>query len=166
MVGDDAIDLLGHGAVEGPQPGLDMCDGNVQLGGHEGAGQRRVGIAVDQNAVGAQGFQHRFELLKHGACHRPMPTAMDLQIVVGLLDAQLGKEDVGHLGIEMLAGMDQYFSDRAGLGERLADRSYLDELRSGADDSGNRLHGLVSLWTRGSTKDGLPDRWQKSTVEV
>ena len=39
-VGDDAVQLLGHRAVEAPQPCLDMGEEHLALGGHERTGQR------------------------------------------------------------------------------------------------------------------------------
>ena len=52
MVGDDAVDLLGHRAIEGAHPRLDVGDRNLRLGRREGAGEGRVRVAVDEHRVG------------------------------------------------------------------------------------------------------------------
>ena len=52
MVGGDPVDLLGHRAVERPQPGLDVADGDPQLGRRKGTCQRRVRVAVDDDEIG------------------------------------------------------------------------------------------------------------------
>ena len=51
VVGDDPVDLLGHPPIEAAQAGLDVRDGQPELGGDQRAGQRRVRVAVDQDGV-------------------------------------------------------------------------------------------------------------------
>ena len=51
LIGHDPIDLLGHAPVERSQAGFDVRDRHVQLRGRERAGERRVGVAVDQHPV-------------------------------------------------------------------------------------------------------------------
>ena len=45
-VGEDAVDLLGHGPVERAQAGLDVGHGDAELGGGERGGERRVDVAA------------------------------------------------------------------------------------------------------------------------
>ena len=52
VIGDDAIDLLRHPAIEAAQPGLDVRERDVELGRRQRRGQRRVGVAVDEHGVG------------------------------------------------------------------------------------------------------------------
>ncbi len=59
MVGQDAIDLLGHGAIVAAQPGFDVTDRNPQLVRGQGAGEHRVGVAFDQHDVGPPLAQDR-----------------------------------------------------------------------------------------------------------
>ena len=49
MVGQDAVELLGHRAVEGAHPGLDVRDRDARLGAGQRAGERRVRVAVDEH---------------------------------------------------------------------------------------------------------------------
>ena len=45
LIGQNAIDLLGHGAVAVAQAGFDVSDGHAHLGAHECARERRIYIA-------------------------------------------------------------------------------------------------------------------------
>jgi hypothetical protein len=49
MVGQDAIDFLGHFAIKAPHSGLNMRHGNIKLCRSQGAGKRRIGIPVYQD---------------------------------------------------------------------------------------------------------------------
>ena len=53
MIGQNALDLLGHGAVAGAEAGLDVSEGHTLLGAHECARQRRVYIADYDDPIGA-----------------------------------------------------------------------------------------------------------------
>jgi hypothetical protein len=48
-VGDDAVDLLGHGPVEAAQAGLHVGQREEPLRGHDGGRERRVDIPVDDD---------------------------------------------------------------------------------------------------------------------
>ncbi len=52
MIGNDAITLLGHLPVEGPEPRFEVRHGQAMLGSRERPAERRVGIAVHQHPVG------------------------------------------------------------------------------------------------------------------
>ena len=64
-VGADAVDLFGHGAIIRPQPGLDVSDRDVELGGGQRPGQRGVGVAIDDDA-GRRLFQQFLAPPLHG----------------------------------------------------------------------------------------------------
>jgi len=66
-ISDDAIDLLGHRAVEAPQTCLDMRDANPELRGYDGSGHRRIHITVNDYPIRARFEQHRLDSL-HDAC--------------------------------------------------------------------------------------------------
>ena len=55
MVGEDAVELLGHRAVERAHPRLDVGDRDAGLRGGQPAGERRVRVAVDEHDVGPLG---------------------------------------------------------------------------------------------------------------
>ena len=58
---------------------------------------------------------------------------MNGEVMIGRTNAEFLKEDIRHVGVEVLTGMDQDFLN-AGFAEGLADRSDLDELRSRSND--------------------------------
>ena len=61
----DAVELLGHRAVEGAHAGLDVGDRDPRLRRGERAGERRVRVAVDEHRVG---------LLRRAAARRAPPS--------------------------------------------------------------------------------------------
>lgn len=138
-VGEDAVDLLGHGHVEAAQPGFDMRHGDVQLGGGQRAGQGGIGVAIDQHGIGALVLQHFFDLDQHAPGHGAVAAAVNVQKVVGLFHAQLGKEDVGHVGVKVLAGVHQHFLQASGLRHSERNHAGLDELWARAQD-GDDFH--------------------------
>ena len=74
LVGEDAVDLLGHGAVEAPHPGLDVRHRMPFFCRHERRGERGVHVAVDHDPVGGVALEHRLE---RRACILPVCTACD-----------------------------------------------------------------------------------------
>ena len=64
-VGDDAVDLLGHRAVEAAQARLDVADRDAELRGHERGGERRVDVAGHEHDVGLGVERDRLEALHH-----------------------------------------------------------------------------------------------------
>ena len=61
LVGEDAVDLLRHGAVEAAQPGLDMGDRDAELRRDERGGQRRVDVAGHEARGRARSPSDRLE---------------------------------------------------------------------------------------------------------
>ena len=53
LVGDDAVDLLRHRAVEAPQARLDVCVRDAELDEHERRRKRRVDVARHEREVGS-----------------------------------------------------------------------------------------------------------------
>ena len=58
MIGEDAVVLFGHGAVEAAQAGFDVRHGDVEFHRRECPRERGVGVAVDQHPVRALAEQH------------------------------------------------------------------------------------------------------------
>ncbi len=104
-VGDEAVDLLRHVADEAAQARLDVRDGDAEFGGGERAGERAVGVAVDDDGVGRFALHHRLKSLEHLRRLARVRAGADAEVVVGLRQRQLLEEDVGHAGIVMLAGV-------------------------------------------------------------
>lgn len=139
-VGQDAVDLLRHCHVEAAQARFDVRHRDVQLGGGQRACQGGVGVAIDQHHIGLFLQQHFFNGFQHAPGHRAMGAAMDVQKIIGLVHAQLGKKHVGHVGVKVLAGVHQHLSQTRCCGNGVANHAGLDELWAGAQD-GEDFHG-------------------------
>ena len=78
VVGHDPVELLGHPPVEAAQAGLDVRDRDAELRRGQGAGERRVRVAVDEDGVGPLGEQDGLEGHQHprrsGRAWPPPPT--------------------------------------------------------------------------------------------
>lgn len=76
----------------------------------------------------------------------------------------LGRQDVGHVGVEILAGMHRHLNQARRLGHRVRDQTGLDELRTYAQNGENFfkvLGMLVIYWGLGR---GLnPEEPQQAT---
>ncbi|KAG1165114.1 hypothetical protein G6F35_018963 [Rhizopus arrhizus] len=81
----------------------------MQLGGHQGAGQRRVGVAVDQDRVRTFVLHDAFQFDQHAAGHLAVAASVYVQLMLGLLHAEFVEEHIRHVGVEVLARMDQHF---------------------------------------------------------
>ena len=173
-----AVDLFRHAAVEAAQAGLDVRQSDVQLGGGDRAGQRRVGVAVEQDDVRLLFEQDRFEPGDHDAGLFAMPAAADPQVVRRRRDAQLVEEHLRHVGVIMLAGvhdaLDQPHGRLGGIvrGDGAADGGGLHELRSrtdhGDDANGIQIRDLRSIISDARSCDlrmvAQPDAYQSSTL--
>ena len=134
-VGQDAVDLLGHRAVERAQPRLDVADSNAQLGRHDRGGERRVDIAGNEHDVRPPLQQHGLEPLHDARCRRCMGASPDVEPDVGLANPEFVEEHLRHGGVVMLTGMDERVFERLGtLGQSRDDRRDLHEVGTGADD--------------------------------
>jgi hypothetical protein len=64
-VGEDPVDLLRHGPVEAPEPGLYVGHGDTELRAGEGAGQGRVDVTHHEDEVGPGAAERVCELTHH-----------------------------------------------------------------------------------------------------
>jgi hypothetical protein len=132
VVGEDAVDLLGHRAIEGAHPGLDVGDRHVGLGGRKPAGERRVRVAVDEDEVGLLDGDERTERGEHPRRLIGVRAAVDAELALGPRHAELVDEDRRELVVVVLAGVDEQL---VVLGAQQArDGGRLDELRAVPDD--------------------------------
>ena len=133
MVGDHAVDLLGHPPVERTQPGLDVRDGDAVLGSDQGGGKRRIRVAIDEDGIGSGIAQDRVEGDQHPRGllgPRPSP---DIEVMVRRRQPELAEEGSRHRIVPVLTRVDELESNRArrsGL-----QRRRLDELGSRPDDA-------------------------------
>ncbi len=107
----------------------------LKFGGRQGAGQRRIGIAIDQDGIGLFGHQHGFDAFGHTARHRAMAQTMDIQMISRPGNRHLLEKNVRHAGIEMLTRMEDFLLYPRMGRDGAADHGGLDELRPRADDS-------------------------------
>jgi len=143
VVGEHAVVLLGHGAVEAAEPGLDVRHAHPQLGRRECARQRGIGVAVDQGPVRPLRLKHLFDPDQHLPGLPAVPARPDAQRIVRLGDGELLEEAMGHLRVIVLPRVDQDLRVAGPWGAQDATHGRsLDELRSGADDC-NDLHNIT-----------------------
>ncbi len=141
-VGQDPVDLLGH-RREAAQSGLDVGHGEVQLGGCQGGGQGGVGVPEDHDQVGGLGHQDLFDLLQHPAGHGPVAGAAHAQVVVRGRQLQLLEEDLRHVLVVVLAGVDH--AGPAEARQEAGQRGQLYELGSGSDHQRQASHSGTSV---------------------
>lgn len=137
LVGDEAVDLLGHRHVEGAQAGLDVGEGDAELARHEGSGHGGVDVAVDDDEVGAALGEELLEGDHHLGRLGAVRAGTDTEIDVGLGDAQLAEEDVRHLVVVVLAGVHEQLLDVVS-GQGLEDRGGLGEVGTRTGDVHNK----------------------------
>ena len=164
-VGDEAVDLLGHAHVAATQAGFHVGHRNVELLGVDGAGQGGVHIAHHQHTVGAGLLADLLEGHHDLGGLGGMAAATGLQVVIGLGNAQLVKEDVAHFPVVVLAGMDD--AEVEAIGPRLQgshDRRDLHEVGTGAGNEVDQRTGhseapkLIEKYNRATFKHYLATR--------
>ena len=132
MIGDDAVELLGHRAIERAHARLDVRHRDAGLGGGERAGERRVRVAVDEHRVGPLVAQQLAERAEHAARLLGVRAAAERQLDLGRRHVELAHEDRRELVVVVLAGVDEQLV--VGGAQRPRDGRGLDELRPVADD--------------------------------
>ena len=110
-VRDEPIDLFRHGAVTGAEAGLDVGDGNVELGGRQRRRQRGVHIPHHERQVCLQCLEDGFEASHDfGRLDRVRP-GPDTEVEVRRRDFELLEELRRHLIVIVLAGVHEDRSD-------------------------------------------------------
>ena len=143
-VGHEAVDLLGHRAVAAAQAGLDVRDGQLCLLRDDGAGERGVHVADDE--------RHRGDVVRDALLvrhHDPggllgVRSAAGAHEHVGLRDAEFLEEDLVHVPVVVLAGVDDLEGHAARL-HRPHDGGDLHEVGAGAGDQVDRIHRFSGL---------------------
>ena len=132
VVGDDAVDLLGHATVEAPEPGLHVGDGDAGLRPDQRTGESGVRVAVHEDGVRPCGVDHPLERKEHPPDLLDPAPAADPQAVVGRAQVELREEGPRERRVPVLARVDEdHVVARA---ERRRQGRGLDELRTRADD--------------------------------
>ena len=84
-----------------------MCDRDVELDGRERARERRVDVARDDHEVGLLRFDHGGDARERTRCLLRMAARADPEEDVRLGHPELAEEDVGHLLVVVLSGVDE-----------------------------------------------------------
>jgi hypothetical protein len=132
MIGQHAVELLGHRPVVGAHPRLDVGDRDAGLGSGQRAGQRRVRVAVDQHDVRRLGREQRLERRQHPRRLRGVRAATGVQAVLRPRQPELVEEHPRERVVVVLPRVHQHLLGRRA--QPLRDRRRLDELRAVADD--------------------------------
>ncbi|CPU67116.1 Uncharacterised protein [Mycobacteroides abscessus] len=134
VVREDAVVLLGHAPVEGPQARLEVRERDVQLDRRPRGGERRVGVAVREDPVGPVLVEHGVEGAEDRARLHAVAAGPDAQVHVRVGDPEVAEEHVGQHRVVVLTRVDDDVLGSCCRG-RLRDRGELDELRTRTDDA-------------------------------
>jgi hypothetical protein len=132
LVGQHAVDLLGHAPVERAQPGLDVGHRDPQLGRRQGRCKGAVGVPVDQHPLGLHLAQDALDADQDPPGLLGVGAGAGLEPQVGLGQPELVVEHLGQLVVVVLAGVQRYQLDPAL--QRGVERRGLDELGPVAGD--------------------------------
>ncbi len=134
VIHHDAVRLFRHPPIERAQAGLEMRDGQIELGGDQRRGERRVDVADDDDEVRPLLGEDRLEAEHHRRGLRRVAAAADAEIPIRLRQRQLVEEDLRQGVVVVLAGVDEPLGEAAALRQRGHHRRRLDEVRAGPDD--------------------------------
>jgi hypothetical protein len=141
-VGDQAVDFFRHGHVARAQAGLDVGHRNVQFLGDDRAGQRGIHVAHHQHGGRALVLAQLLEADHDLGGLLGMAAAAGGHEDVGLRNAEFFEEDVVHVAVVVLSGMDDLVSQHV-LGLQGADdRRDLHEVGPGARNQINEHEQL------------------------
>ncbi|GAA5608349.1 hypothetical protein Sgri01_06713 [Streptomyces griseus] len=133
-VDDHPVVLLGHRTVVAAQPRLDVDQRDRPGVGHEGAGEGRVGVALDddrERRLGGESLVERGQSRRdlHGS-GLPAHTGQILRFG----ETQLVEEGAGQRVVVVLSGV----HDPGGGAEQADELGELDQLGTGTEDDGDR----------------------------
>ena len=133
-VRDEAVDLLGHRSVAASKAGFEMNDRDAELGADHRSGDGRVDVSDNDQPVGPV-LQRHFLIGDHypGGLFG-MAAGAHPQLMYRRLQLEVPQYVVGHIGVVMLTGMDQYGFESASCGKRVPQRCHLHEIRPGRGD--------------------------------
>jgi hypothetical protein len=105
LVGQPPVDLLGHGVVEAAQPGLDVRERDAELGARQGGADGGVHVAVKHHQRRRIVEELPFHPHQHVRRLGGLGARPDPEVDVGLGQAELDEEDVGHPLVVVLPGV-------------------------------------------------------------
>jgi hypothetical protein len=133
-VGEDAINFLGHGAVEAAESGFDVGYGNAELHGSEGNGDGGVDVADHQDEIRFAFEKYGLDALEDFGGLRGVGAGSDFEVDVRLRDAHLAEEDIGEFLVVVLAGVDEDGIDFGMAAHFAEERSDFGEVGAGSHD--------------------------------
>ena len=143
VIGQHAVELLWHRAVERAHAGLDVPDRDAVLGSGERTGERGVRVAVDERQVRLELGQYRLQREQHARGLLGVRARADAQLTIRRGHAELVEEDLGELVVIVLARVhDQLL---VLLAQQPRHRGGLYELRAVANDRKDS-HGSGLEW--------------------
>ena len=155
-IAQDAVDFLGHRAIEAPQARFDVRDlrpaavGIGRLDRGEGTGNRRVHVADDHHEIGLSCEQLGLEALQHARRLRAVAARADVQRDVGIRQVEVAEEAARLPVVVVLSRVDERHVEERRLREGVVERRDLHEVRPRATDEENSSWMHVDEWTRRS----------------
>jgi len=106
-VGEDAVDLFGHGAVKTAEARFDVSDTNAELHGGERNRDSGIDVADDEDEVGLVVQKNGLDAFQDLGGLRGVGAGADFEVYMGHGDAHLAEENVGKLFVVVLARVDE-----------------------------------------------------------
>ncbi len=107
-IGQDAVDFLGHAAVEAAQACFQMRDFDAKFRCRKRAADGRIDVADHNRDVGLVLIEaESFVTFDHAGGLRALPSRSHFKIEIGLGQAQIAEKRAGHVIVIVLAGVDQ-----------------------------------------------------------
>ncbi len=135
VVGEGSIHLFRHGPIEAAKASLHVRERDPRLGAHEGAGQRRVDVPVDDDEGRTLTQNHLLEPHHDLGGLGGVRAGPDAQVQIGLRQTQLVEEDTRQGVVVVLVRVDQPLFPVASPAEGLHHRRRLHEVRACAHDA-------------------------------
>ena len=133
-VGEDAINVLGHGAVEAAESCFDVGYGNAELCSGQGDGDGAVDVADHEDEIGLAFEKDRLDASENFGGLRGVGAGADFEIDVRLGNAHLAEEDIGELFVIVLASVNEDGLDFGMTAHFAEERSDFGEVGTGSDD--------------------------------
>jgi len=128
------VEFLWHIPIPGPQAGLSVCHGDAELCRRQGGRQCRIGVAVGNHHVGFLVEVDPIELGEHGTGLHAVGTRPYSEVGDWFRQFELGKEQLRHLVVVVLTGVDEGTGDVGSCRDLASQRSRLHELGPGSDN--------------------------------
>ncbi len=106
-VGEDAVDLFGHGTVKTAEACFDVGDTNAKLHGGKRNRDRGIDVADDEDEVRLAFDKDGLNALQDFGGLRSVGAGTDFEVHMGRGNTHLAEENVGKSFVVMLAGVNE-----------------------------------------------------------